>query len=159
MTHACTGPNPGAPTPEATTVMKDGPLKRSVLPAPKTRRLPEQPLRREEADVPYLGIDWGMRRAARCALPAGGDLTEGTVSADEEGLTRLVARLAPVHRERRKRTQPPLHSTAEEAPPRPRPVDIPPGPGHYQNSRGRRTVAEPPGRPWRRRSQVLSRRA
>ena len=43
----------------------------------------------------YLGIDWGTRRAAWCALTAGGELTEGTVSADEDGLTRLVARLGP----------------------------------------------------------------
>ena len=43
----------------------------------------------------YLGIDWGTRRAAWCALSAGGELTEGTVAADEEGLLRLVARLGP----------------------------------------------------------------
>jgi transposase len=45
--------------------------------------------------VQYLGIDWGTRRAAWCALTAGGELTEGTMSADEDGLTRLVARLGP----------------------------------------------------------------
>jgi transposase len=43
----------------------------------------------------YLGIDWGTRRAAWCALTAAGELTEGTVSADEDGLARLVARLGP----------------------------------------------------------------
>lgn len=43
----------------------------------------------------YLGIDWGTRRAAWCALTAGGELTEGSVSADEDGLLRLVARLGP----------------------------------------------------------------
>src|SRR5690242_16529130 len=76
--------------------MKDGrALGRSVLPAPKTRRLPERPLRGEEADVQYLGIDWGTRRAAWCALSAGGELTEGTISADEDGLMRLVVRLGP----------------------------------------------------------------
>ena len=43
----------------------------------------------------YLGIDWGTRRAAWCALTAAGELTEGVISADEDGLTRLVARLGP----------------------------------------------------------------
>lgn len=43
----------------------------------------------------YLGIDWGTRRAAWCALTAAGELTEGAVSADEDGLARLVARLGP----------------------------------------------------------------
>ena len=43
----------------------------------------------------YLGIDWGTRRAAWCALSTGGELTEGTISADEDGLARLVARLGP----------------------------------------------------------------
>jgi transposase len=45
--------------------------------------------------VQYLGIDWGTRRAAWCALTAGGELTEGTVSADEDGLARLIAGLGP----------------------------------------------------------------
>jgi transposase len=45
--------------------------------------------------VQYLGIDWGTRRAAWCALTAAGELTERTMSADEDGLTRLVARLGP----------------------------------------------------------------
>ena len=40
----------------------------------------------------YLGIDWGTRRAAWCSLTAGGELTEGAISADEDGLLRLVAR-------------------------------------------------------------------
>jgi len=43
----------------------------------------------------YLGIDWGTRRAAWCALTAAGELTEGAISADEDGLIRLVARLGP----------------------------------------------------------------
>src|SRR4051812_25182823 len=43
----------------------------------------------------YLGIDWGTRRAAWCVLTAAGELTEGVISADEDGLTRLVARLGP----------------------------------------------------------------
>ena len=43
----------------------------------------------------YLGIDWGTRRAAWCALSAGGELTEGVIAADEDGLARLVARLGP----------------------------------------------------------------
>src|SRR3954469_21579778 len=52
-------------------------------------------LRREEDHVQYLGIDWGTRRAAWCSLTASGELTEGTISADEDGLARLVARLGP----------------------------------------------------------------
>ena len=43
----------------------------------------------------YLGIDWGTRRAAWCSISASGELTEGTVSADEDGLARLVAGLGP----------------------------------------------------------------
>jgi transposase len=43
----------------------------------------------------YLGIDWGTRRAAWCALSAAGELTEGAVSADADGLARLVGRLGP----------------------------------------------------------------
>jgi transposase len=43
----------------------------------------------------YLGIDWGTRRAAWCAIGSDGELTEGTISADEDGLVRLVARLGP----------------------------------------------------------------
>src|SRR3954454_5636462 len=43
----------------------------------------------------YLGIDWGIRRAAWCALDQGGQLVEGMMSADEEGLARLVHRLGP----------------------------------------------------------------
>src|SRR5215203_1093341 len=68
---------------------------RSVLPASNTRRCSGQPLRREEADVQYLGIDWGTRRAAWCALTRAGELQEGMISADEDGLLRLVARLGP----------------------------------------------------------------
>jgi transposase len=45
--------------------------------------------------VQYLGIDWGTRRAAWCAQSTDGELIEGTIPADEEGLTRLVARLGP----------------------------------------------------------------
>jgi transposase len=45
--------------------------------------------------VQYLGIDWGTRRAAWCALTAAGEVTEGRISADEDGLARLVARLGP----------------------------------------------------------------
>ena len=43
----------------------------------------------------YLGIDWGTRRAAWCAISPDGELTEGTITADEDGLVRLVARLGP----------------------------------------------------------------
>ena len=39
----------------------------------------------------YLGIDWSYRRAAWCALSeAGAIVGEGAVSADEDGLARLV---------------------------------------------------------------------
>jgi hypothetical protein len=38
----------------------------------------------------YVGVDWGTRRAAWCALEEHGKLTEGTVSADADGLARLV---------------------------------------------------------------------
>lgn len=43
----------------------------------------------------YLGIDWGTRRAAWCALSPAGELEEGAIPADETGLMRLVARLGP----------------------------------------------------------------
>jgi hypothetical protein len=43
----------------------------------------------------YLGVDWGTRRAAWCALTAAGELTEGAIAADEDGLVRLVAQLGP----------------------------------------------------------------
>ena len=43
----------------------------------------------------YLGIDWGTRRAAYCAISADGELTEGAITADEDGLVRLVTRLGP----------------------------------------------------------------
>jgi transposase len=45
--------------------------------------------------VQYLGIDWGTRRAAWCALTPAGELTEGAISADQDGLARLVGRLGP----------------------------------------------------------------
>jgi hypothetical protein len=45
--------------------------------------------------VQYLGIDWGTRRAAWCVLSPGGELTEGTISADEDGLVRLSLGSAP----------------------------------------------------------------
>jgi transposase len=45
--------------------------------------------------VQYLGIDWGTRRAAWCSISPGGELTEGTISADEEGLVGLVSTLGP----------------------------------------------------------------
>jgi transposase len=38
----------------------------------------------------YLGIDWGTRRAAWCAIDEHGGVAEGMVSADEEGLAKLV---------------------------------------------------------------------
>jgi transposase len=45
--------------------------------------------------VQYLEIDWGTRRAAWCSLTGAGELQEGMISADEDGLARLVARLGP----------------------------------------------------------------
>ena len=39
----------------------------------------------------YVGIDWAYRRAAWCALSEAGKVVgEGAVSADEDGLGRLV---------------------------------------------------------------------
>lgn len=43
----------------------------------------------------YLGIDWGTRKAAWCASGEGGGMVEGTISADEEGLLKLVHTLGP----------------------------------------------------------------
>ena len=43
----------------------------------------------------YLGIYWGTSRAAWCTLTAAGEITEGTISADEDGLAKLVHRLGP----------------------------------------------------------------
>src|SRR5215207_739650 len=77
--------------------MKDSrpPSERSVLLAPETRRWPATHSRREEDRMQYLGIDWGTRRAAYCAISPDGELTEGTITADEDGLVRLVTRLGP----------------------------------------------------------------
>jgi transposase len=43
----------------------------------------------------YVGIDWGTRRAAWCAFDEHGEMAEGTVSADQDGLARLVHTLGP----------------------------------------------------------------
>ena len=43
----------------------------------------------------YLGIDWGTRRAAWCAMDERGELVEGSVPADKDGLARLVHTLGP----------------------------------------------------------------
>ena len=43
----------------------------------------------------YVGIDWGTRRAAWCSLDERGEMVEGTVSADADGLARLVHTLGP----------------------------------------------------------------
>jgi transposase len=43
--------------------------------------------------VQYLGIDWGTRRAAWCALDNHGELREGAISADQDGLSRLALTL------------------------------------------------------------------
>jgi hypothetical protein len=42
----------------------------------------------------WVGIDWAYRRAAWCALGAGGKIAnEGSVPADEDGLARLALSL------------------------------------------------------------------
>jgi transposase len=41
----------------------------------------------------YLGIDWGTRRASWCALGEDGTLREGSVPAEQDGLSRLVLTL------------------------------------------------------------------
>jgi hypothetical protein len=67
-------------------------------PSSPRRRLGAGPAthsRREEDRMQYLGIDWGTRRTAWCAISPGGELTEGTITADEDGLVRLVTRLGP----------------------------------------------------------------
>jgi transposase len=44
----------------------------------------------------FVGIDWAYRRAAWCAMNAGGEIRgEGFVPADEDGLARLVLALGP----------------------------------------------------------------
>lgn len=43
----------------------------------------------------YVGIDWGTRRAAWCSFDAHGEMVEGAVSADADGLARLVHTLGP----------------------------------------------------------------
>ena len=43
----------------------------------------------------YLGIDWGTRKTAWCALNDSGEVSEGAISADEDGLARLAHRLGP----------------------------------------------------------------
>ena len=42
----------------------------------------------------YVEIDWGTRRAAWCAFDEHGEMLEGMVSADRDGLARLVHTLA-----------------------------------------------------------------
>jgi hypothetical protein len=43
----------------------------------------------------YLGIDWGTRKAAWCAVDERGELVEGMIPADVDGLASLVHRLGP----------------------------------------------------------------
>jgi transposase len=45
--------------------------------------------------VQYLGIDWGTRKAAWCAIGDHGEMVEGAISADEDGLSKLVHGLGP----------------------------------------------------------------
>jgi hypothetical protein len=45
--------------------------------------------------VQYLGIDWGTRKAAWCAIDERGATLEGAISADEGGLAKLVHGLGP----------------------------------------------------------------
>jgi transposase len=49
----------------------------------------------KEALMQYVGIDWGTRRAAWCSFDDRGEMVEGTVSADQDGLARLVHKLGP----------------------------------------------------------------
>jgi transposase len=50
----------------------------------------------EEAQMQYVGIDWGTRKAAWCALEERRQVAaEGVVPADRDGLARLVARFGP----------------------------------------------------------------
>jgi hypothetical protein len=47
----------------------------------------------------YVGIDWAYRKAAWCAKSTAGAISaEGFTSADEDGLAKLVVRLAPTCR-------------------------------------------------------------
>src|SRR5215217_4130395 len=49
---------------------------------------------RGDPDVNYVGIDWAYGRAAFCAMGEGGEIqAEGLISADEDGLAKLVLRL------------------------------------------------------------------
>jgi transposase len=43
----------------------------------------------------YLGIDWGTRKAAWCAIDERRERVEGVISADEDGLAKLVHALGP----------------------------------------------------------------
>lgn len=43
----------------------------------------------------YLGIDWGTRKAAWCAIDEHRAMVEGVISADEDGLAKLVHALGP----------------------------------------------------------------
>jgi transposase len=43
----------------------------------------------------YVGIDWGTRKAAWCAVDERGGLAEGMIPADADGLARLVCQLGP----------------------------------------------------------------
>jgi len=43
----------------------------------------------------YLGIDWGTRNAAWCAIDDHGETSEGAIPASEGGLARLVCALGP----------------------------------------------------------------
>src|SRR6266545_7484333 len=52
------------------------------------------PKRRGGPVTEYVGIDWAYRRAAWCAMSAGGVISaEGFTPADEDGLAKLVLRL------------------------------------------------------------------
>jgi transposase len=41
----------------------------------------------------YLGIDWGTRRAAWCSLSETGEMREGVIAADEDGLAKLALKV------------------------------------------------------------------
>ena len=63
--------------------------------SPEQSVLPQQ-RSPKEAHMQYLGIDWGTRKAAWCATGEhGGEMVEGTITADEDGLLTAGAHPRP----------------------------------------------------------------
>jgi hypothetical protein len=46
----------------------------------------------------YLGIDWGIRRAAWCAIDQTGSLRKGSIAAGQTGSPSSLSRLAATRR-------------------------------------------------------------